>query len=81
VRGSYFTFEAYLQYAGPSVVQVALISIVLSILPVLKPTPALAQDSRPGKNLTDMSLEELMTIRIDSVYGASVTFCLKPEAP
>lgn len=54
---------------------------MLSVLPLLNPAPAQAQDSRPGKNLTDMSLEELMSIRIDSVYGASGFKQKVTEAP
>jgi len=81
VRGSYFTFGPYLQSAGPSVVQGAVTSIILSILPLLNPTPVLAQDSRPGKNFTDMSLEELMSVRVDSVYSASGFKQKVTEAP
>jgi iron complex outermembrane receptor protein len=41
----------------------------------------LAQASNPSKNLTDMSLEELMSVRIDSVYGASGFKQKVTEAP
>jgi hypothetical protein len=57
--------------ALPVVASGALIPVMLSLVLFLNSTPALAQDSHPGKNLTDMSLEELMAVRIDSVYGAS----------
>jgi len=42
---------------------------------------ALAQDTRTTPNLTDMTLEELMSIRIDSVYGASGFKQKVTEAP
>ena len=51
---------------------------VLSIL--LNTMPARAQDPGP-QNLTDMSLEELMSVRIDSVYGASGFKQKVTEAP
>jgi len=57
------------------------IALVAALSVLLNPTPALAQDSRPGKNLTDMSLEELMSVRIDSVYGASGFKQKVTEAP
>src|ERR1700747_2424257 len=48
---------------------------------LLSSKPALAQDTRPNKNVTDMSLEELMSVRIDSVYGASGFKQKVTEAP
>src|SRR3984885_8563706 len=42
-------------------------SVLLSLLPIL----ALGQNTRATPSLTDMSLEELMQINVDSVYGAS----------
>jgi outer membrane receptor for ferrienterochelin and colicins len=65
----------------PAMVRGALISIALSLLPLFIPTPSLAQDSRPDKNLTDMSLEELMSVRIDSVSSASGFKQKVTEAP
>jgi len=53
------------------------ISALLSLLPV----PALGQNTGAAPNLTDMSLEELMQINIDSVYGASGFKQKVTEAP
>src|SRR5258706_11850652 len=58
---------------------VAALLAALSVL--LNSTLALAQDSHRAKNLTDMSLEELMSVRIDSVYGASGFKQKVTEAP
>jgi outer membrane receptor for ferrienterochelin and colicin len=43
------------------------IPVLLSLLPIL----ALGQNTPAAPSLTDMSLEELMQINVDSVYGAS----------
>ena len=59
----------------------ALIPFMLSVLPFLNATRAPAQDTRTTPNLTDMSLEELMSLRIDSVYGASGFKQKVTEAP
>ena len=59
----------------------ALIPVILSLLPFLNAMRALAQDTRTTPNLTDMTLEELMSIRIDSVYGASGFKQKVTEAP
>ncbi len=58
-----------------------LTAFVAALSLLLNSTPALAQDSLPNKNLTDMSLEELMSVRIDSVYGASGFEQKLTEAP
>ena len=57
------------------------LALVLALLVLLNSAPAQAQDSLPGKKLTDMSLEELMSVRIDSVYGASGFKQKVTEAP
>jgi outer membrane receptor for ferrienterochelin and colicins len=64
-----------------TVVQRALISFLLSLLPLLNSTPAVAQDTRTTPNLADMSLEDLMLIKIDSVEGASGFKQKVTEAP
>ncbi len=46
-------------------------SLVLSFLALVNSTHVLAQNTRPSTDLADMSLEELMSINVDSVYGAS----------
>jgi outer membrane receptor protein involved in Fe transport len=55
-------------------------SLVAALSFLLNPTLARAQDP-DHKNLTDMSLEELMSVRIDSVYGASGFKQKVTEAP
>src|SRR5712671_2995076 len=55
--------------------------ILISVLSLLNSTPALAQDSHGTKNLTDMSLEELLSLHIESVYGASGFKQKVTEAP
>src|SRR3984893_18300334 len=55
--------------------------ILISVLSLLKSTPALAQNSHGTKNLTDMSLEELLSLHIESVYGASGFKQKVTEAP
>jgi hypothetical protein len=65
---------------GPGV-QRSLIYVVLSLLFLLNTTPVLAQNKGDTPNLLDMSLEELMSIEIDSVYGASGFTQKVTEAP
>jgi len=55
--------------------------ILISVLSLLNSTPALAQDSHGTKNLMDMSLEELLSLHIESVYGASGFKQKVTEAP
>ncbi len=57
------------------------ISFVLCFLALLNPTEVLAQNTVPSTKLTDMSLEELMAINVDSVYGASGFEQKVTEAP
>jgi outer membrane receptor for ferrienterochelin and colicins len=59
----------------------ALVSIILTLLPLLATTQALAQETPPSASLTDMSIEELMSLRIESVYGASGFKQKVTEAP
>ena len=54
---------------------VAALSVLLNVM------PARAQDIGANKKLTDMSLEELMAVHIDSVYGASGFKQKVTEAP
>ena len=56
-------------------------ALVAALSVLLNSAPALAQHTGPSKNLTDMSLEELMSVRIDSVYGASGFKQKVTEAP
>jgi outer membrane receptor for ferrienterochelin and colicins len=67
--------------SGGPAVQRSLISVVLSFLPLLNTTPVLAQNKDDTPNLLDMSLEDLMSIEIDSVYGASGFKQKVTEAP
>jgi len=60
--------------------QGALVSITL-LLPLSTTTPALAQETPATKSLTDMSIEELMSLRIEYVYGASGFKQKVTEAP
>jgi outer membrane receptor for ferrienterochelin and colicins len=62
-------------------VQRSLISVILSFLPLRNTTPVLAQNKGDTPNLLDMSLEDLMSIEIDSVYGASGFKQKVTEAP
>src|SRR3984893_10293072 len=57
------------------------VSVILALLALLNTTPALAQDKATIPNLLDMSLEDLMSIEIDSVYGASGFNQKVTEAP
>ena len=63
------------------VVQRLLISSILSLLPLFIATPALAQTTRATPNLADLSLEDLMLIKIASVQGASDFLQKVTEAP
>jgi iron complex outermembrane receptor protein len=63
------------------VVQNALYSVILSLLPFLGSTCVLAQNASTATNLPDMSIEELMLIHVDSVYGASGFKQKVTEAP
>src|SRR5579862_977538 len=58
-----------------------LILIVLSLLHFMNPMRALAQDKPPPPGLLDKSLEDLMSIEIDTVYGASGFKQKVTEAP
>src|ERR1700735_3451228 len=51
-------------------VEGAPILFVLFLLVLVNSTLALAQNTHPPTNLADMSIEELMSISVDSVYGA-----------
>ena len=54
---------------------------MLALLPFLATTQALGQETPPSPSLTDMSIEELMSLRIESVYGASGFKQKVTEAP
>ena len=54
---------------------------MLSLLPLLSSTRALAQDKPATPNLFDKSLDDLMSIQIDTVYGASGFKQKVTEAP
>ena len=55
--------------------------LMLALLPLLATTQALAQEKPSIESLTDMSIEELMSLRIESVYGASGFKQKVTEAP
>jgi outer membrane receptor for ferrienterochelin and colicins len=63
------------------VVQRALILGLLCLLQLLATTPASAQKKDETRDLLDMSLEDLMAVEIDSVYGASGFKQKVTEAP
>jgi outer membrane receptor for ferrienterochelin and colicins len=63
------------------VVQSARILVMFSLLPLFSPTRALAQTAPIAPPLADMTIEELMLIHIDSVYGASGYQQKVTEAP
>jgi outer membrane receptor for ferrienterochelin and colicins len=67
--------RAWPSVAGP------LISFVLPFLALVNPTRLLAQNTRPSTRLEDMSLEELMSVNVNSVYGASGFEQKVTEAP
>jgi iron complex outermembrane receptor protein len=59
-----------------------IVTIVLrTLLPLLAATLALGQETSSSPSLTDMSIEELMSLRIESVYGASGFKQKVTEAP
>jgi outer membrane receptor for ferrienterochelin and colicins len=62
-------------------VQVALFLAVVSLLPLPHSARALAQSQPATPNLLDMTLDQLMAIEIDSVYGASGFTQKVTEAP
>jgi len=55
--------------------------ISLALLTLLNSTQVLAQTTPPPIRLADMSLEELMSVNVDSVYGASGFEQKVTEAP
>jgi iron complex outermembrane receptor protein len=67
--------------SGCRAAQRALILVLLCLLPLLATTRALAQKKDETPNLLDMSLEDLMALDIDSVYGASGFKQKVTEAP
>ena len=67
--------------AGIRVVQRALILVTLFLLPLLASSRAMAQKKDQTPNLLDMSLEDLMAVEVDSVYGASGFKQKVTEAP
>ena len=66
---------------GCRAVQGALILVLLCLLPLLLSTRASAQKKDENPSLLDMSLEDLMAVEIDSVYGASGFKQKVTEAP
>lgn len=70
-----------LRASGRPAVEQALLFALLSFLTLFSSTPALAQKISDTPNLLDMSLEDLMSIEIDSVYGASAFKQKVTEAP
>ena len=63
------------------VVRSARILLIFSMLPFLSQTRALAQTPPTAPDLADMTIQELMLIHIDSVYGASGYQQKVTEAP
>ena len=63
------------------VVQRVVITFLLSLLPLVDSRPVVAQDTRSTPHLADMSLEDLMLIKVDSVEGASGFKQKVTEAP
>src|SRR5579862_3663577 len=59
----------------------ALLFLMLCLSPLLNSTRALGQNKEGAQNLFDTSIEDLMSIRIDSVYGASGFKQKVTEAP
>jgi len=59
----------------------ALVLVTLSVLPLLNSTPVMAQNQSAPPDLLDKSLEDLMAIQVDSVYGASGFLQKVTEAP
>ena len=62
-------------------IQRALLLVLLSLLTLFSSPLALAQKKSDKPNLLDMSIEDLMSIEIDSVYGASGFKQKVTEAP
>ncbi len=62
-------------------VQRALLLLILSFLTLLNSARTLAQSRGDTRDLLDMSLEDLMSVEIDSVYGASGFKQKVTEAP
>ena len=62
-------------------VQLAFIVVLLLLLPHVSPAQALAQDKRAARDLLDKSLEDLLSIEVDSVYSASGFTQKVTEAP
>jgi len=80
--GTLKTFGADLSLRTPlPVVQRGLFVVLLSLLLVLSSKHALGQDRQATPNLLDTSIEDLMKIEIDSVYGASKFKQKVTEAP
>ena len=67
--------------SSASLAQKALILSLIALFGLWNSTPALAQKTPPTRNFADMNLEELMSIHIDSVYGASRFTQKVTEAP
>lgn len=67
--------------SGWRAAQRALILVLLCLVPLLATTRALGQKKDETPNLLDMSLEDLMALDIDSVYGASGFKQKVTEAP
>src|SRR5579862_904438 len=59
----------------------ALLFLMLCLSPLLNSTRALGQNKEGAQNLFDTSIEDLMAIEIDSVYGASGFKQKVTEAP
>jgi outer membrane receptor for ferrienterochelin and colicins len=66
---------------GSRMVPRALILVPLCLLPLLVSTRTLAQKKDETPNLLDMSIEDLMAVEVDSVYGASGFKQKVTEAP
>ena len=71
------SFGPFLEPAGTR----AFTFVLLCLLLLLSPPPALAQNKSDAPNLLDMSIEDLMSVEIDSVYGASGFKQKVTEAP
>jgi outer membrane receptor for ferrienterochelin and colicins len=67
--------------SGCRAVQGAFILVLVCLLPLLASTRASAQKKDETPSLLDMSLEDLMAVEIDSVYGASGFKQKVTEAP
>jgi hypothetical protein len=61
--------------------QLALLFVMLSFQPFINTTRARAQDRQPAPSLLDTSIEDLMSIEIDTVSGASRFKQKVTEAP